>query len=60
MAPEAAIKNLYQKFDSKNPITTYELTKEMVGKPLNHFNWVKNSVPLVVRIKEWIATIPLG
>lgn len=60
MAPEAAIKNLYQKFHPNNPTSTYKLTKEMVGKPLNHFNWVKNSVSLVTRIKEWIATIPLG
>ena len=60
MAPEAAIKNLYQKFHPDNPTTTYKLTKEIVGKPLNHFNWVKNSVSLVTRIKEWIATIPVG
>ncbi len=59
MAPEAAIKNLYQKFHPNNPTTTYKLTKEIAGKPLNHFNWVKNSVSLVRRIKEWIATIPL-
>ncbi len=60
MAPEAAIKNLYQKFHPNNSTTTYKLTKEIVGKPLNHFNWVKNSVSLVARIKEWIATIPEG
>ena len=60
LAPKAAIRNLYQKFHPQNPTTTYELTKEMVGKPLNHFNWVKNNVSLIARIKEWIATIPLG
>ncbi len=60
MAPNAAIRNLYQKFHPENPTTTYELAKEMVGKPLNYFNWVKNNVPLVARIKEWIATIPVG
>ena len=60
LAPKAAMRNLYQKFHPENPTTTYELTKEMVGKPLNHFNWVKNNVPLVARIKEWMATIPVG
>ena len=60
LAPKAAMRNLYQKFHPQNPTTTYELTKEMIGKPLNHFNWVKNNVPLVARIKEWMATIPVG
>ena len=55
MAPEMAIKNLYQKFHTAAPVHPFTLKYKEVGKQLNHFNWVKNGGLLAQELTAWLA-----
>lgn len=55
MAPQLAIQNLYRKFHADSTIKEFILKKEVVGKSLNHFNWVKHGERLTEEISDWLA-----
>jgi len=55
MAPQKAIRNLYQKFESTKALSTLTLTKAMTSSKITHINWPRTADEVMVTIiEEWL------
>lgn len=56
LAPVGSAKNLCDKMSSATVYYQHMTDYEMVTKGLNHFKWVKHSLPIAEKIKYWVGS----
>ncbi len=57
-APKRAVRNLCNKMPEAN-LTHRHITPKEVGAPeIGHFQWVKNSEPVIGEIEKWLTGMP--
>ncbi len=58
MAPQAAIKNLYQKFKNTKSLTVFTLKKVDTDASLSHINWPRKATDYMANaITDWIKNV---
>jgi predicted alpha/beta hydrolase len=57
-APERAVRNLCNKMPGADLTHRHLIPKEIGAQEIGHFQWVKNSEPVIGEIEKWLSGMP--
>lgn len=57
-APERAVRNLCEKMSEAVLTHRHLIPREIGAKEIGHFQWVKNSEPVIGEIEKWLSGMP--